>query len=102
MFAIYFDNFTAVLRPVYTVQLQFVACNALTTRIVQCKQTLQLATTVRYNTKKVEKLTAIVCDNCVRETNVVQCKPVFSKSNVNLQHLVDCICFGIAPKVCNF
>ena len=30
-----------------------VACNALTTRIVQRKLTLQLVATVRYNTKKV-------------------------------------------------
>ena len=38
-----------------TVQLLLttVACNALSTQIVQCKLTLQLATTVGYNTKKV-------------------------------------------------
>jgi hypothetical protein len=42
-------------RLIYTVQLLLatVACNALTPRIVQCRLTLQLATTVRYNTKKV-------------------------------------------------
>ena len=45
----------AKFRPVYTAQLLLttVACNSLTTRIVQCKLTLQLATVVRYNTKKV-------------------------------------------------
>ena len=63
-------------------------CNALTTRIVQCKWTLQFATTVRYNTKQVVafwkhalKAYGIVSDNCMRQlwAKVVQCKPpVFS------------------------
>ena len=46
------------------------ACNALATRTVQCKLTLELATTVRYNTKEVvaflkHALKAYVSDNCI-------------------------------------